>query len=71
MSSRPQIEVVSEAIRCELGEGPHWSSKEQVLYYVDIVKGRVLRYDPTKRQCHHVTVSTTVLPLKKIVINLI
>lgn len=52
----PQIEVVTEAIRCELGEGPHWCPKEQVLYFVDILKGKVLRYDPTKRECHYVTV---------------
>lgn len=52
----PQIEVVTEAIRCELGEGPHWCPKEQVLYYVDILQGRVLRYDPENRQCHYVTV---------------
>ena len=57
MASYPQIEVVTEATRCQLGEGPHWCSKEQVLYYVDILKGRVLRYDPSSRQCHHVDVS--------------
>ncbi|XP_063241868.1 regucalcin-like [Bacillus rossius redtenbacheri] len=34
-----------------LGEGPHWDEKEQVLYFVDIVKGTVNKYDPTtKRQ---------------------
>ena len=52
----PQIEVVTEAIRCKLGEGPHWCPKEHVLYYVDILQGRVLRYDPENRQCHYVTV---------------
>ena len=59
----PQIQVINEAIRCELGEGPHWNSKEQVLYYVDIEKGRVLRYDPNKRLCHYVTVSTALVIL--------
>lgn len=41
-----KVEVVSEALSCHLGEGPHWSEAEGVLYYVDILKGRVLRYDP-------------------------
>jgi len=29
-----------------LGEGPHWSVREQALYYVDIPKGDVHRYHP-------------------------
>jgi len=41
-----KVEVVSKALLCQLGEGPHWSVAEGVLYYVDIKKGRVLRYDP-------------------------
>ena len=40
------LEVVSGDLSFQLGEGPHWSDAEGVLYYVDIVKGRVLRYDP-------------------------
>ena len=39
-------EIVPNAKSCQLGEGPHWSSTEGVLYYVDIPRGRVLRYDP-------------------------
>ena len=40
------VEIVPNAKSCQLGEGPHWSSTEGVLYYVDIPRGRVLRYDP-------------------------
>ena len=40
-----KVEVVSEALLCQLGEGPHWSVAEGVLYYVDIKKGRLLYYD--------------------------
>ena len=31
---------------CRCGEGPLWHPAEQVLYWVDIPTGRVLRYDP-------------------------
>ena len=53
----PKIEVISEAIQTTLGEAPHWCPEEQVLYYVDIIKGRVYRYDPRKRKCDFVDVS--------------
>ena len=53
-----KVEVVSEALLCQLGEGPHWSVAEGVLYYVDIKKGRVLRYDPRNGgSCCYVDVS--------------
>jgi D-xylonolactonase len=32
--------------RCETGEGPVWHPDEQVLYYVDIPRGHLYRYDP-------------------------
>ena len=53
----PTIEVVEDAIKCQLGEGPHWCPKEQVLYYVDIKLGRVLRYDPKTNIGSYATVS--------------
>ena len=53
-----KVEVLSEALLCQLGEGPHWSVAEGVLYYVDIKKGRVLRYDPRNGgSCFYVDVS--------------
>ena len=53
-----KVEVLSEALLCQLGEGPHWSVAEGVLYYVDIKKGRVLRYDPRNGgSCCYVDVS--------------
>ena len=33
-------------IRCELGEGPLWDHRAACLYFVDILKGHVHRYDP-------------------------
>ena len=30
----------------ELGEGPVWDSRENVLYYVDIMGGKMFRFDP-------------------------
>ena len=38
--------TVVDAPQTELGEGPMWSSDEEVLYWVDIVKRRVLRFRP-------------------------
>lgn len=32
--------------QCQLGEGPVWHPVEQVLYWLDIVEGRLHRYDP-------------------------
>ena len=33
-------------IECTVGEGPLWHPKEQALYWVDIVAGRIYRHDP-------------------------
>jgi SMP-30/Gluconolactonase/LRE-like region len=38
-------EITTEAQRCELGEGPHWDVERQSLYYVDINRHQILRYD--------------------------
>ena len=37
----PKIEVIEKAVQTTLGEAPHWCPEEQVLYYVDIIKGKV------------------------------
>jgi sugar lactone lactonase YvrE len=58
MGSRPIVEIVNNGYTCHLGEGPHWSVAEQVLYYVDIYNARVLRYDPSTGVNSYVTVST-------------
>lgn len=34
------------AVRCQLGEGPLWDWRSQVLYWVDIDQSRLHRYDP-------------------------
>jgi len=39
-----QVEPAHDHV-CGLGEGPHWDSKNQVLYYVDVPKGDVCRLD--------------------------
>lgn len=35
---------------CELGEGPRWNPFDACLYWVDIVKGRIYRYDPATNE---------------------
>lgn len=42
------------ASQAELGEGPVWHPIEQVLYFLDITKGRLHRFDPVNGQ-HAVT----------------
>ena len=39
------LEMVAD-YRCVVGEGPLWHEAEQRLYWVDIVTGRLFRYDP-------------------------
>lgn len=34
----------------ELGEGPRWNPFDNCLYWLDIVKGCILRYDPARQQ---------------------
>lgn len=41
----PKPELVVD-IACETGEGPLWHPDEELLYWCDIPKGRVYRYDP-------------------------
>src|SRR5262245_54075127 len=36
--------VVSGSIRCELGEGPLWSSRDNAIYWVDILGHKLHRY---------------------------
>lgn len=38
-------EIVAD-YKCETGEGPLWHPKEKKIYWVDIPKGRMFRYDP-------------------------
>ncbi len=39
------FEIVAD-YACETGEGPLWHADEQALYWVDIPRGRLFRYDP-------------------------
>jgi sugar lactone lactonase YvrE len=44
-----EVELVLDA-RVELGEGPLWDAREQVLWWVDILSGHVHRFDPATGQ---------------------
>lgn len=39
------VELVADA-RCLIGESPVWHADEACVYWVDIVRGRLLRFDP-------------------------
>jgi L-arabinonolactonase len=43
------VELVVHS-QCKLGEGPIWHPVEQVLFWLDILNGRLYRYDPRKDQ---------------------
>ncbi|HWA30018.1 MAG TPA: SMP-30/gluconolactonase/LRE family protein [Rhizomicrobium sp.] len=47
MSPRPESVL---ALGAELGEGPIWSARENALWFVDIKKKRIHRFDPEKRE---------------------
>lgn len=37
----------------DLGEGPHWDTATGNLYYVDIVNGKLLRYNFNENKVYH------------------
>ncbi|XP_063241863.1 regucalcin-like isoform X2 [Bacillus rossius redtenbacheri] len=61
-----KTEVVTPALKC--GEGPHWSSSEKVLYMVDTVGEKVLRYDPATNTTASINIGggqvTFIVPMK-------
>ncbi|KAF5301533.1 hypothetical protein FQR65_LT08837 [Abscondita terminalis] len=63
----PVIERIEEAGCCQLGEGPHWDSDTQSLYFVDCVKLSVNKYVPSTKQFTTTTLEkfpTFVIPVK-------
>jgi sugar lactone lactonase YvrE len=54
------------ALNTQLGEGPIWSVKEQVLYFVDLTPGIIYRYDPVTAELksYHLGFSVGVLALR-------
>jgi D-xylono/L-arabinono-1,4-lactonase len=49
-----QIEMVAD-YACQIGENPLWHPMEQRLYWIDIPRGRMFRFDPATgkhEQCH-------------------
>lgn len=55
MPATGEAELVLDA-RAELGEGPVWDAVARCLYFVDILRGDVHRFDPAARtvRTHHV-----------------
>ena len=52
-----RLEMIAD-YKCVTGEGPLWHPDEQVLYWTDIPKGRLFRYDPATghhEQCYEGT----------------
>lgn len=45
MNDSPRVELIAD-YQCVCGENPLWHTDEQRLYWVDIPRGRLYRYDP-------------------------
>ncbi len=48
IASTIEVELAVDA-RAELGEGPVWDERAGCLYFVDILRARVHRFDPVHR----------------------
>lgn len=56
-------EITTEAQRCELGEGPHWDSKTQSLYYIDISGHAIFRYNYKNGEIYRATIKDEDSPI--------
>ena len=60
---------------CTLGEGPHWSEAKQCLYFVDILEGKVIQYNPDTEKATTCKVRTmmnannNIMPRKRIFLH--
>ncbi|CAG5002699.1 unnamed protein product [Parnassius apollo] len=48
LAMAPQVTAVTEPVT--LGEGPHWDSEEQALYFVSIFDKSIHKYDPATKK---------------------
>jgi sugar lactone lactonase YvrE len=67
MSDKYTVEVVSES-QYDLGEGPHWYERDQVLYFVDAFVGDFVRLDPVSKKDQKVQfddVVTIIIPYEE------
>lgn len=59
--------TTSKDQRCEVGEAPHWDIKTQSLFYVDISRAEILRYDKRKNRLFKAKIKDNILPVSFIV----
>lgn len=57
----------SQDERCEVGEAPHWDVKSQSLFYVDIPRSEILRFDKRKNRIFKAKIRDNKLPVTFIV----
>lgn len=60
-------EVTKENERCEVGEGPHFDIKTKSLYFVDIPRAQILRYDSNKNKIYRAQIKDNQLPVSFII----
>lgn len=56
-----------ETERCEVGEAPHWDAKTKSLYFVDIPRAEILRYDSSKNKIYKAKIKDNQLPVSFII----
>lgn len=49
---KPEVKAATPPVTH--GEGPHWDEDKQVLYYVDITKQTINKYDPKTKDWNQV-----------------
>lgn len=60
-------EVTMGTERCEVGEAPHWDDKSKSLYFVDIPRAQILRYDSNKNKIYRAKIKDNQLPVSFII----
>jgi sugar lactone lactonase YvrE len=53
--AQPQIELVVDE-KALLGEGPSWSAKNRVLYWVNILERKLYVYNPATHKNHTINI---------------
>ncbi|CAG9766961.1 unnamed protein product [Ceutorhynchus assimilis] len=60
-SDLPAVTQITEPV--DLAEGPIWDGRKNILFYVDILTGRVFSYNYNTREVNHVTLNGEVTPV--------
>lgn len=51
-----KVEQIKAVAASKILEGPHWDVASQSLYFIDIWRGLIFRYDPKEDKCYEASV---------------